>query len=245
MLNRVSIIGFVLFIITSSCSISKRHYRKGFFVQKKHSHKSETIASNNASQNQTNSFDKKLIDASLSNQIVIEEVLKPSITRTDTCGDKLFFKKGDILLVKVLEITDKTVRYKRCDNLTGPDYTTSKGKLEMIKYANGFSESIDAPAYDYEENSNDPYVSSKKDEPTEPPKVHPKAWYALIWLISSILLGFTIIISLILARQAKRDIKANPKKYKGYILASVVYTISLILICLIVLILLLALIGAL
>jgi hypothetical protein len=192
-----------------------------------------------------NMLKNELVSTNTNNSIITEtRTLKPSVFPTDTCGDKMFFKNGDILNVKVLEISDKTIRYKRCDNFEGPDYNTSKGKVEMIKYANGFSESIDAPAYDYEDNKGDPYVGGKRDEHVGPPKVHPKAWYALIWfIVSPVTFFLTTIPALIYASKAMKEIKADPKKYKGLILASIIKTLSIILLSLLLLLVILALIG--
>lgn len=60
--------------------------------------------------------------------------------------DKLYLKSGKIEDVKILEITDNSIRYKLYDNQTGPEYLTDKRKVEKIVYENGqeerFSENV-------------------------------------------------------------------------------------------------------
>lgn len=51
--------------------------------------------------------------------------------------DKLFKKNGDMLEVKVTEITTRTVSYKKGDNANGPTYTINKADVSKIEYENG------------------------------------------------------------------------------------------------------------
>ncbi|HEY9177231.1 MAG TPA: hypothetical protein VIN07_06050 [Flavipsychrobacter sp.] len=59
--------------------------------------------------------------------------------------DKLFKKNGDMIEVKVTEITARTVSYKKADNTSGPTYTINKADVSKIEYENG-SEDFFAPA---------------------------------------------------------------------------------------------------
>ena len=59
--------------------------------------------------------------------------------------DKLFKKNGDMLEVKVTEITARTVSYKKADNTSGPTYTINKADVSKIEYENG-SEDFFAPS---------------------------------------------------------------------------------------------------
>ncbi|MBR2212605.1 MAG: hypothetical protein IJ896_14375 [Fibrobacter sp.] len=51
--------------------------------------------------------------------------------------DVVRFYKGDSLTVKVTEIGESQIQYKRLDNLEGPVYTIKKSDVESITYANG------------------------------------------------------------------------------------------------------------
>ncbi len=51
--------------------------------------------------------------------------------------DVVRFQKGDSLTVKVTEIKETQIQYKRLDNLEGPVYTIKKSDVESITYSNG------------------------------------------------------------------------------------------------------------
>ncbi len=54
--------------------------------------------------------------------------------------DVIVMKDGDEVNAKVLSLNDSDVSYKKWENQEGPTYTTSKSKIFMIKYANGYKE---------------------------------------------------------------------------------------------------------
>lgn len=57
--------------------------------------------------------------------------------------DILNTKKGEEIKVKVLEITNTEVKYKKFDNVNGPTYTVDKSEISFIKYENGTIEKFD------------------------------------------------------------------------------------------------------
>jgi len=64
--------------------------------------------------------------------------------------DIIFLKNGDEIQASVSEIGTDAVKYKKFENLQGPDYTLKKSEVFMIKYANGtkdvFNVTAEAPA---------------------------------------------------------------------------------------------------
>lgn len=63
--------------------------------------------------------------------------------------------------VKVIEVTESTVKYKKYTNLDGPVYSINKRELAVIIYANGESEVFDQTA------TNTPEGNKAKQEATE------------------------------------------------------------------------------
>ena len=63
-------------------------------------------------------------------------------TYKSTECDLLVFKSGDELEVKVTEITETSIKYRKCDYLDGPIYSANKSEIFMIKYSNGTKEVI-------------------------------------------------------------------------------------------------------
>lgn len=56
--------------------------------------------------------------------------------------DIITYKNGEELEVKITEISDNTIKYKKCSYLDGPVYSVNKSELFMIKYANGTKEIV-------------------------------------------------------------------------------------------------------
>jgi hypothetical protein len=54
--------------------------------------------------------------------------------------DTLSTRYGENILVKVIEVGTSEVKYKKLDNLNGPDFSMLKSDLLMIKYENGTKE---------------------------------------------------------------------------------------------------------
>ena len=54
--------------------------------------------------------------------------------------DTLSMRSGENILVKVIEVGTSEVKYKKLDNLNGPDFSILKSDLLMIKYENGTKE---------------------------------------------------------------------------------------------------------
>ena len=51
--------------------------------------------------------------------------------------DNIYLKNSDKIKSKVLEVTDKALRYKKHENLEGPDYWVQKKDILMVVYNNG------------------------------------------------------------------------------------------------------------
>ena len=54
--------------------------------------------------------------------------------------DNIIFKNGSEVQAKVIEISPEIVKYKRFDNLEGPDYTVYRREVFMVQFENGTSE---------------------------------------------------------------------------------------------------------
>ncbi len=59
-----------------------------------------------------------------------------TIVNNDSC-DIITLRNGDEINAKVIEIDQDVVKYKKCENLSGPVYTLSKSEILFIKYSDG------------------------------------------------------------------------------------------------------------
>ena len=224
----------ILFLV--SCSVKKRTYRDGYYIDWAFHNKTSTPKAKVVSEKQINSPLKEVIEteyvtASKASDPETESFVpgKSKVVLIDTCGDVITFKSGDQVTARVTEITDDKIKYKRCDNLDGPVFVVNKGTVETIRYANGVVEKIEAPVPVY---NSDPYTKPGNTQNTfkAPRKVHPKAIWALLALIFLFwLFGLGILLGGILSYYAIKEINEKPDVYKGMGLAKTVYVICKVL----------------
>jgi len=141
-------------VVLSNCTIQKRAHRSGYYVEwnKKKSNirpdakNDAAISMLNVKQEITPDTNKKGLLVSLNNSIDLKSQhntnSKLRSTLSDTCGDFITLKDGIVIEGKILEITETEVKYKKCNNLSGPAYKTKLEKIASIKYANGTEEII-------------------------------------------------------------------------------------------------------
>lgn len=243
MIKRIIVICIVL-IAAVSCSVKKRNYRDGYYIDWAHKKKGNVSAQKELKHPSHHPEKDEVVASSAENKealvladdqlvLPIKDQASPlTLALQDTCGDKILFKSGDMVLGKVLEITDDKIKYKRCDNIDGPLFVVSKGTVQSITYVNGVVDVIVPPAYNPGNgNSNEPGRSYNG-----PQIIHPKAAWGFGLLIAGLLtfiIGIGVIgivLALIFSSKAQKEILADPKRYKGLTLAKVTRTISMVLV---------------
>ncbi|MCT4560772.1 MAG: hypothetical protein N4A41_05270 [Crocinitomicaceae bacterium] len=90
-----------------------------------------TLASNNADE-------MEILLETPSEELITNETLVED-TNAVKC-DQLVLKNGEDKDVKVQLITEKSIRYKNCDHLDGPDYEQPLSEVLFVKYSNGKKE---------------------------------------------------------------------------------------------------------
>lgn len=250
-MKRLIFIAFtgILCMLLFSCNVQKRLYRKGLYIDW-HA-KNTGLSLQNAEKTQRivshlfqESFQKEQqpnLTSSQNNQIIFS--LPKSM---DVCADTLVFISGDEKVVKILEITENEIKYKKCDYLDGPVYTVSKNKIYMVKYSNGNHEYFTNDTqiknndsefdYGYQTKKN-PGSSTDDKNKIKPRKITDSVIALILGLIASFIpiLAFQILslaaltVALFWARESKRIILRNPDKYKGKGLANFLMYFNLIL----------------
>lgn len=134
-------------LIVFSCSVQKRHYQKGYFVSwKKHApkeHRAEaSVAGTKKKQSEPGVFVVQDatpdLNADVSNAILPKK--KSTLKSPGDSCDVIIYKNGSEDRIKILEVAGKTIKYKKCSMLDGPDYIVEKKDVFMVKYANGTNE---------------------------------------------------------------------------------------------------------
>lgn len=243
--NIVSFVAFIsLIMIVASCHVEKRIYRKGYHIVWHHSKEKNVRSVNKAATVKTEVIEKEIAEVIAAANINENEIIllkhKPLLTfNKDTCGDVLLLQNADEISVKVIEINEQAIKYKRCDNINGPTYTIAKNKVALIKYANGIKEVIqqDAPV-----RTKEPELI-KKD--TGPRKVNMVGLISLIAHIAVSILsrgvtasattglgiaGFIVIIglaALVMAYVALFQFRNEPQRYSGRWMPIVVICLDL------------------
>jgi hypothetical protein len=216
--------------ILASCSVKKRTYRDGYYIdwafQKKASKHPSIISDTQVKSAQKEVVETENITASRNSEEIISASVK-RIVIIDTCGDVITFKSGDQVTARVTEITDDKIKYKRCDNLDGPVFVVNKGTVETIRYANGVVEKIDAPQVVQAASPNNA-PNNDRNNYKGPKKVHPYATTALLCLLLLWwLFGIGIILGAVFGYLAVKEIDRDPSRYRGRKLAKIVYGISI------------------
>lgn len=227
----------ISFLVLEGCTVKKRAYTKGYYIdwafmkrdkdkgnqiykEQKTGRNTETSAVAEVGSNELKSNEDISILATAGKNPEINFAEKRVFSIEPECGDVIVFRSGDSLKVKVLEITEDVIRYKRCDNLEGPLFTVSKGKVASIQYVNGLKEAFKAEQSVSPQASGPASVAGspqvKKPVDRSGAKVHPLALVAFIFAVLGLLLPipFTIA-SLLVAPTALKRIAQWPARYKG------------------------------
>lgn len=164
---------FLIFvsILFSHCTFQKRVYRKGFYTNLNIAH-----YFNN---HKDNKEEKQWIT---STKHYILQKKNPS--DGDTCKDKLLFEDGREEMVKVLNISEDSVRYIWCNGSKNSIISVNKNYIKKIIYANGFEEEFEK-SYSY---------IPKKLKQQETKKLKPDDGY-LGW---QIIINLTMIVLIVL-----------------------------------------------
>lgn len=218
---------FISVFLISDCSYQKRLYRKGYYTDwlskhngtnrlKNQSHNifiqlPEKISSEKTQFNKYNSLIASNKEYKNENIRIHTKHTKSVINNNDTCGDVIILRDGSEYLVKVIELTDKEIKYKRCDFLNGPVYSVLKSKVYSIKYINGYVEY-------FEENFDGKNISKNNQPKTHPPHYQNTITLGIIGIVFTfiLLIGIFIIpFVMFSARKSIDEIKRNPDKYEG------------------------------
>ncbi|MCE3229964.1 MAG: hypothetical protein K0S32_4515 [Bacteroidetes bacterium] len=209
---------FVLCLAMFSCSVQKRHYRNGFYV----SHSSSPDKDiKTKPKDKVSVFSGNIsIETSpvtceatpIANRQIFPETRRT--TPPDSCGDMIYYHNGSETAARIIELTDKNVVYKKCEGVN-QTFLARKKDVLMVKYADGSVKAF------------------QNEEPKK--KIHESSWEALVCAICApiflvlslfspymlIALGSAIFYGIREGIIARREIKAEPEKYRGMILANV------------------------
>lgn len=186
-------------VIFLSCSIEKRNYRKGYYVDWKTnqhpvSKKEPAVVKNKKSEllivKQPEIQNPVL--ASANDELFIKSITPKYINVfSEDCGDLIVLKNSEEVKAKVIEITETQVKYKPCDNLNGPVRSVEKKDVFMIKYANGSKETFNK---EVEKHKTEENISRKKESKKEPFVGNPKKnWAAVLGFVLSFFVPFVAI----------------------------------------------------
>lgn len=132
-----------------SCTVQKRKYRDGFYVNwlnHEHSRLAPVAKKAQPSQvpaprlNNEKEIEKEALTAS-AGEAIFPPAAKRAIAPGDSC-DMLIFKDGSEIAARIIEMGITEIKYRRCDNPQGPLYTSRRSELFMVKYNNGTKEII-------------------------------------------------------------------------------------------------------
>ncbi len=82
--------------------------------------------------------------------------------------DTIYYRNGEIKLVKIMEVHSKEIKYIRADNLTGPAYYSNKDEINSVRYANGHIDIFNAIIQKANTDAQTNATVTTKPEPEDP-----------------------------------------------------------------------------
>ena len=207
------ILGAVLF----SCSVQKRHYRKGlYFARNGKAGKYPADHARSEQARQSSAIftevlpvkDQAPIADANGKTTALIVLKKPAIhfkSPNDSC-DLIVMRTGDEMFVKVLEISSQEIRYRKCSMPDGPLFVSLKRDVFMVKYSNGKKEVFEKVA-----------PVPVREYLAKPPvgKIsHPKTPMVYMFAGLTFLFPPFSIGALIVGLKVLRDMKNNPGKFR-------------------------------
>lgn len=242
----------ILSFIASSCGVQKRRYNKGYDISfrkispktSKHKVDSENTSSNYEGGDYcVTEQDDDLMASANQNTIadVVSKSKKRLITPSNDSCDIIYLKNHQIIKAKVIEINKSEIKYKRCDNLSGPLIVIEKNEVKNITYKNGYNEEFNATEANNPPNRNTAAYPKKKERSN----LSEYDGFAIASLVCGILapiLLFTAIPAVVCGIIGLRNIRESGNTIKGRIMATIGLVIGITIIILFFLVLM-ALLG--
>ncbi len=185
----------VITLLLSSCSITKRKYLPGYSIQwNKHKVVPKT------EEHKDNTPTDKSATASIDTKSDIIATPPPyAVVDTPQC-DEITLLNGTLIKGKVEEIGVDEIKYKDCDNLSGPIIDADKSTVFMIRYANGKRTVINSAETKQEDNQPPPTIiyqpvptpSPQYNNDNSPPP-HPANTGIRVFGIILLLTGFIVL----------------------------------------------------
>ncbi|HEX7412628.1 MAG TPA: hypothetical protein VF411_01190, partial [Bacteroidia bacterium] len=128
--NYLCLLLIILSTLFSSCSLQKRHYRDGFYIESKSKEQTTNINKKDSSGvSPLDSVQKKIV------------VLNKNPKYKHDC-DTLFLVDGTTLICKIDEVTKRSVRFKNCTDSNEVSNSIDIELLSAIKFYNGRKKTI-------------------------------------------------------------------------------------------------------
>ncbi len=178
-LYKIRFISLILILILSSCSMDRRRYNPGFYVERnaKQAYKtplrsvySKTLRNENAinpvAGNEVNVDSTNCLAANSESNVIAKENPENRSLPADSIApcDLIVLRNAEEISARVIEITGDEVKYYKCPENPGPLYVLEKEKVFFIKYINGTKEVFEA---DSKKNSGSKSTLSREEKRIE------------------------------------------------------------------------------
>lgn len=224
---RTVYISLLIGVFLSSCSLQKRKYLKGFYLDKTSSVQHNPITQSNAKIKNTQNL--PLIRKSDIPEFRSFQEVTVTNSKKTVC-DTLLMSNGVKMIVKVSDVNKEKIHYYLCDSENQAEFYIETAKIKKISYANGLTDELNNPKdapYDYYNNASD---QSKPTFQTnaELEKARKDANKSIGLAISGLYFFPLLIWGFILAKRARKILKGKRGYEKDYKKANTVYIIGAI-----------------
>lgn len=149
-MKKTSLLLIIVTIITlASCSVQKRHYMNGYSVNWNNTHPTSAKVESKQEQDISPAEEEETenkndeLTASTEAAVPLLPAKTPLFSTKSAAGDScdiIDFIDHQRILVKVLEIDQVNIKYKKCGVANAPEQTVAKSKVNYILFSNGLKE---------------------------------------------------------------------------------------------------------
>ncbi|MCC6700317.1 MAG: hypothetical protein IT221_02270 [Fluviicola sp.] len=172
---------FLLILITS-CSVQKRLYNKGFYVQKHKIHASQDVPAEKAL------TANPIEEEEQSQTIINDSIQEQAVVASSTC-DTVFLANGETVICTIDHMENEQLYVQICDEEVVPKMVFNKKEVIRIHYGNGDVEEIRKMTKEEQQNYKEKKIEDNQSDETSK-NIHPMYFVSLGLMLIAIVLFF-------------------------------------------------------
>jgi amino acid transporter len=173
---------FLIALSFTNCTVQKRLYNKGFYVQKHKVHASLNVPTEKALTDNSNTVEVDHVTT------FKDTIIDQTLVASSAC-DTLFLATGDAVICNIDHMENEQLYIQMCDEVVVPKMVFDKKEIIRIHYANGDEEEFRKMTKEEQQKTKEKKIEeNQSDEISQP--IHPLYFVSLGLVLLAILLFF-------------------------------------------------------